>query len=67
MSSPSLRRKNLHARAGRSRKKNSENPAMTSAIAGACYGVGVIPMRWIEAVENWEYLERPAKELLEVK
>jgi ADP-ribosylglycohydrolase len=40
---------------------------MTSAIAGACYGVDVIPMRWIEAVENREYLERPAKELLEVK
>jgi poly(ADP-ribose) glycohydrolase ARH3 len=41
--------------------------AMTGAIAGACYGSGGIPARWVEEVENRDYIERLAKQLWEVK
>jgi ADP-ribosylglycohydrolase len=40
---------------------------MTGDIAGACYGSEGIPARWVEKVENREYIEGLAKQLWEVR
>jgi poly(ADP-ribose) glycohydrolase ARH3 len=41
--------------------------SMTGAIAGACYGIEGIPARWVDEVENREYIEGLARKLWEVK
>jgi len=41
--------------------------AMTGAIAGAYYGVGDIPARWLSELENRAYIERLAIALWEIK
>ena len=40
--------------------------AMTGAIAGACYGIELIPARWSDKVENRKYIEQLAIKLREV-
>jgi len=37
--------------------------AMTGAISGAYLGVGAIPTRWEERLENWSYIEKLAEKL----
>ncbi len=41
--------------------------AMTGAIAGAYYGIESIPLKWIEKLENREYIEYLAEKLWELK
>lgn len=41
--------------------------AMTGAIAGACYGVDEIPKRWMNRLENREYIKKLAEKLWEAK
>ena len=40
--------------------------AVTGAIAGARFGAGGIPDRWLDAIEETDELERLARELMEV-
>ncbi|MBI5966431.1 MAG: ADP-ribosylglycohydrolase family protein [Deltaproteobacteria bacterium] len=41
--------------------------AMTGAIAGACYGVDEITKRWMNRLENREYIKKLAEKLWEAK
>jgi poly(ADP-ribose) glycohydrolase ARH3 len=41
--------------------------SLTGAIAGACYGMESIPVRWRETVENRDLIKRLGKDLWQVK
>jgi len=41
--------------------------AMTGAISGAYHGVEAIPQRWLEKLENYEYLKSLGEKLWELK
>jgi ADP-ribosylglycohydrolase len=41
--------------------------SLTGAIAGACYGMERIPVRWRETVENGDLIKRMGKDLWQVK
>jgi poly(ADP-ribose) glycohydrolase ARH3 len=41
--------------------------AMTGAIAGACYGIEDIPLRWKNQLENKDYIESLAEKLWQLK